>query len=323
MALDPVGPEAIALVTEKFQLFNIHSTTYQTVGSHSITADIFIPKDISPGPHPLIVRFHGGFLIISSSLFPGFFPTWTLDFALQQGAIIVSPNYRKLPESTGVEILENLARFWEWVRDELPAYLREISEGKLEVQLEKCMVVGNSAGGYLAAQSAFLKEARIKAIVAAYPMFDMRSPFFTSHYEKHPFGMPMLPSSIIDDHLAAMKPGEVVSAVTPPARLDLAVATVQWGRFGEMLGVEEVMYPIERLRKEGRFPPLFVFYGREDRAVEVEGTERFVKVLREVDAEAKVVVKVEEGDHGFDVGVGLEEPWLKEGLDFVTKEWLG
>lgn len=161
-----------------------------------------------------------------------------------------------------------------------------------------------------------------KAIIAGYGMFDMKSPWFTKHYEKHPLGHPMLPPSLVDDHLAAMKPGEVISAVSPPLRVDLALAIVQYGRYPEMLGNDKSVYPMEVLQLVKSFPPLFVYHGKDDSAVEVEQTEVLVKKFKEVLPEAKILVKFEHGEHGFDAPMGLEVPWLKEGLEFVTENWL-
>ena len=183
-----------------------------------------------------------------------------------------------------------------------------------------------SPGAYLAVQSVILEPpGSFKAVISAYGMLDMKAPWFSTHFEKHPLGRPMLPASLIDNHLAAITPGTVVSAVMPPARVDLALATVQYGRFPEMLGEDRAVYPMESLESaKDHFPPLFIYHGLEDSAVEVKQTQAFVDRLRQVSPEAKLLVRFEHGDHGFDAKVvGLEAPWLKEGLDFVRPEWLG
>lgn len=58
---------AAALNAEKFSPFHIHSTSYKSVNEHPIGVDILVPKDLKPrtDKHPLIVRFHGGFLVSS------------------------------------------------------------------------------------------------------------------------------------------------------------------------------------------------------------------------------------------------------------------
>lgn len=179
-------------------------------------------------------------------------------------------------------------------------------------------------GAYLAVQSAITQpEGTFRAIIAGYGMLDMKSPWFTTHFEKHPLSRPMLPPSFVDDHLASMKPGEIVSAVTPPLRVDLALATVQYGRYPEMLGSDKAVYPMEMLDTVKSFPPLFIYHGTDDSAVEVRQTEAFVERFASVVPGGKLLVRYERGDHGFDAPVGLGAPWLREGLDFVEGEWLG
>ena len=70
---------AAALNPEKFSPFDIHSTSYKTVNEHNIGVDVLVPKDLKLGneKHPLMVRFHGGFLVsnLSSSLTLSSFPS--------------------------------------------------------------------------------------------------------------------------------------------------------------------------------------------------------------------------------------------------------
>ena len=56
---------AAALIPDKFSPFDIHSTSYKVVNEHPIGVDILVPKDLKPEnkKRPLIVRFHGGFLV--------------------------------------------------------------------------------------------------------------------------------------------------------------------------------------------------------------------------------------------------------------------
>ena len=319
-----VNPAAVALTESKFSSFTIHNTLYYNAGepAQPITADIFIPKGVKPGPHPVVVRFHGGFLITGSSMNAAFFPAWILDYALVHSAILVSPNYVKLPESNGLDLLSNLAGFWKWLRTDLQGVVASVAGEEVSVDQSKTLIIGHSAGGYLAAQSALTQPAgSIKAVVMGYPMLDMAAPF-----GEHPFGRETLHSSIVDDHLATMQPGKVITGVPPPPmeRLDLAVAIVQHKRFPEILGKDKSLYPLGVLKEQRSFPPVFVFHGTEDRAVDVAGTRKFAEVVKDVLEGDKIMIKLMAGDHGFDSLelTTLEAPWLKEGLSLMTKEWL-
>lgn len=43
--------------------FHVYRTPYKHVGSHAIEVGILVPKDLKPGKHPLIAKFHGGGLV--------------------------------------------------------------------------------------------------------------------------------------------------------------------------------------------------------------------------------------------------------------------
>ena len=315
-----LNPTAIAQTQSKFLSFTIHSSTYHHINTHPLTTDIFIPKNLPPGPHPLIVRLHGGFLITGFSLNVAFFPSWILDLALHHSAILVSPNYVKLPESNGLEILDNLAHFWTWLRSELQPTLTSVAEKGVSVDHDKTLVIGHSAGGYLGIQSALTQPAgSIRAVIAAYAMIDMASPFGS-----HPFGRETLPVSILDDHIAAMKAGEVITGTPPPGpeRLELAIAIVQHDRFPQLMGRDRSLYPLEVVKSARTFPSLFIYHGTEDSSVDVANTKDFVAEVKKILDQDKLMVKLEPGDHGFDSTASLSTPWLKEGLDMVAKHWL-
>ena len=141
--------------------------------------------------------------------------------------------------------------------------------------------------------------------------------------------MPQLPSSIMDVHLASLTPSSIVSAADPPQRMDLMLVATQQGQFRQFLGSHVTLYPM-RMLEEGLvspkdLPPTFILHGRQDSAVPVEGTEKFVRALEARDGGmGKVLVSVVDGDHGFDNAdeVTRETDWMRSGLAFVTEVWL-
>lgn len=66
-------------------------------------------------------------------------------FAESKGAIIVSPNYRLLPEATGKDIVEDLSNFYGWMKTSLPKEVSKMSSG-VEANLSNILVAGESAG---------------------------------------------------------------------------------------------------------------------------------------------------------------------------------
>ncbi|SPJ92826.1 uncharacterized protein FTOL_13791 [Fusarium torulosum] len=97
---------------------------------------------------------HGGFLITGSSLFPAWFSKWALDFAEQHNAIIISPNYRLLPEVKGRDIIHDMANFWAWVHSGGPArHLASARGPDTKLDLSHTLLVGESAGKLILSDS--------------------------------------------------------------------------------------------------------------------------------------------------------------------------
>jgi hypothetical protein len=46
-----------------FAGFHVTTPVYKKVDGHEITLNVLIPKGVRPGKLPLIVRWHGGFLV--------------------------------------------------------------------------------------------------------------------------------------------------------------------------------------------------------------------------------------------------------------------
>lgn len=135
-------------------------------------------------------------------------------------------------------------------------------------------------------------------------------------------GFPMMPADTLDKHIAAMKPGQIVSSADPPGRFDITFGSIQQGRYVEILGTDPRLYPMEHLDTAGELPSLFIFHGEDDSGVPLESSRAFVEKLRRVKPDVQVRYTTVPGEHGFDAKVDVDTPWLKEGLDFITPLWL-
>ncbi|KAH8431064.1 alpha/beta hydrolase [Aspergillus melleus] len=176
---------------EKYAKFHIINTPYKKTpdGLCQIATDILIPRTFRDNnacdQRPVIIRIHGGFLVTGSSLYAPWFNTWILDYALQNDAIIISPNYRLLPEVTGSQILEDIHDLWSWIHDgSVDQVMQSAGYQGLALNLESILLVGESAGGYLATQIAISYPSQIRALIAAYPMLDLESTFYTKAFSK-------------------------------------------------------------------------------------------------------------------------------------------
>lgn len=146
-----------------FNGFDITRAHFESAGV-KVGVDILVPKRKSTAARPVIVRIHGGFLvspivtisatqtdkaiqITGSSLFPAWFSKWILDFADEQDAIILSPNYRLLPEVKGRDIIQDMANFWIWVQSGGPGkHLASVGQSSVAMNLAQTLLVGESAG---------------------------------------------------------------------------------------------------------------------------------------------------------------------------------
>ncbi|KAK3082289.1 hypothetical protein LTS18_007845 [Coniosporium uncinatum] len=313
----------------KLNPFDVYNATYKRIRGHEIDASILIPANLGPGNHPLIVRWHGGFLIGGSRLFMPWFPQWILDYAVSKGAVLISPDYRLMPEASGLDILSDLADFWKWVRSGLQQELYRMSDvlgwkQEVNVDTNDTLVIGESAGGYLALQSALLHpNVGIKACIAAYPVIDIKSRFFSEDYPK-----PMLifreniPVGRLEAHIANTKPGTVVTADGwPPERIDLAICAVQRGRYLDLVGTDTSLFPLENLERANGLPAIWIYHGKGDSAVPVEHSMGFTKSLRKLRPDAAVQLSLEEGEHGLDAEVSLSTSWIKDGLAIIEGYW--
>ncbi|KAF7551735.1 hypothetical protein G7Z17_g4791 [Cylindrodendrum hubeiense] len=318
---------------EIFDSFEVHRTYYKSSGVQ-IGADILIPRS-GPRPkvRPVIVRIHGGFLITGASLYPAWFSKWVLQYATAHGAVIISPDYRLLPEVKGRDILDDFKEFWAWFESGSPQqHLLSAGRSDIIIDPERHLLIGESAGGYLAIQSVLSQFTRPRAIIALYPMLDLKSEYYNTSYEKPICGVPNFPNEAVSDFLESISERPVITEANPPLRLDLALAVVQNGRLLEILGEDPDLFPLERIAApeflsggHGKplLPPSCIFHGREDSAVPVEGTLKFVEILKRVNPTTRVKLVIRPGDHGFDALSTPDDPWLNDALSYTTREWLG
>ncbi|KAL2067506.1 hypothetical protein VTL71DRAFT_1931 [Oculimacula yallundae] len=306
----------------KFGRFNVTTTPYKIVNNQEIALYVIIPKDVYTGKRPVLVHFHGGFLIAGEANYPDWTAKWSLDYTILHSAIRISANYRLLPESNGLDILSDVQDLLTWVETDLPAYLKTIGSD-ITPDYEKVAVYGESAGGYLAIQAGLKRPDLIKAVIAAYPMTYLERPWYAvASTDKSPLGAPQLPRAVLDQHIASLEPGAIFTGMFPPARMELALPVLQHGLFPQILGTDESLYPakiLEKMKGDEKVPFLFLMHGTEDTAVPCEHSVDFVRAWGEKFGNGSVLGKFESGEHGFDATATIETPWLKEGLEAVSQ----
>ncbi|KAE8453399.1 hypothetical protein EG329_010260 [Mollisiaceae sp. DMI_Dod_QoI] len=232
--------------------------------------------------------------------------------------MIVSAEYRLLPESSGSDMMDDISDFWDWIRNDLQYQISKLKSG-IEVDLLKIAVQGGSAGGTLAIQSGFYQPAGfIKAVIATYPGLATGA-----KREKPIMGAPTIPPAVLEEYLKNMKPESIVTSADPPAPMQIALSLAQQQRTIEFYGLDDKLYPMKVLEKIKDAPYMLVLHGKDDTAVMVKGSIDFAEAVGRKLGDNKIDLIIQPGEHGFDAAIALDTPWLKEGLEKATKLWLG
>ncbi|KAK8101460.1 hypothetical protein PG999_011834 [Apiospora kogelbergensis] len=256
-------------------------------------------------------------------------PARSLQLALAHDAIIVSPDYRLIPESSGEDVMSDVACFWKWLADKLPSVA--LQEGWDAVpDLARIITYGSSSGGFLAVQSALLapKTCGIRAVIS------VSAPFYTGHGSQGLVPMPRMifgawppppreAEKCIREYIRAIKPGLIRSESDPADSWDLLLSIIQQAWVPRLLDVQKNkrLDVIKLLDTLETMPPLWIIHGEEDSVVPTAGSEAFANAMREKLPEVPVHVTIRQGNHGFELGLGLEDDWVRNGCRFVEQYW--
>lgn len=160
----------------------------------------------------------------------------------------------------------------------------------------------------------------IRAVLAQYPMTNyLRRPQVSTDMDQV-----VAPSSIIDKHIASIKPDTVFSSAIPPDRMLLSFAFSVNERYLEFFGNDKKMWPVNLIEHKDYLPPTWIVHGDADTAVSIEDSRAFTEKCKELKGvEVRLVVRPHE-EHGFDIGLKEDETeWLREGLNWIQGIWLG
>ncbi|KAL2153509.1 hypothetical protein VTH82DRAFT_4664 [Thermothelomyces myriococcoides] len=310
---------------------------------------------------PVLVHFHGGCLITGAVPEPFFLVDWVRDLAYTTNAIFVSAGYRLAPETPAADILDDVVDFWRWVHNSQDGLVAAVHDQFPHVHvvpdLNRLAAVGESAGGYLALRSGLHlhHEATttttttttttgtgsgsspspssssgstpgIRAVIAQYPsMFTDLSAF-----DAVPAGGPDAAIRALVAEWAAARLASGTRRVSAPWPGDLEAT---FGALTNGLVRELVLGP----DPEGRLtlrdtlertvespPPIWIVQGDDDNLVPHPGSDEVVAKLRAARPAAEIKYTVVPGGwHGFDALNKLDDDWVKEGVEFIKRHWLG
>lgn len=268
-------------------------------------------------------------------MYEDWFADWLVTYIHENNAILIAPNYRLLPESSGPDMFEDVADFWTWMRQSLQPFLSmkksvDLFGPGIVADFDKVLVAGESAGGTLAVMSCMSTRGIIKACIATYPgMLDYESEQFHAGIgNRRPFGAALLHPSVFHDHVAAMVPGKIITSCNPPGRSKILIVQNQYGLLGPYFGDDESHYPLKLIEKvkdtkDGKVPYMLIIHGKDDSVCDLEMSELFVEKGIKNLGKGRLDLVVQPGDHGFDTELPLKTKWLREALKKPTSIWLG
>jgi len=136
------------------------TVVYKQVGPLSIKADVYHYADAKV--RPVVVWLHGGALIMGhreSVSGP------VKNFALTNGYVLASFDYRLAPEAKLPAIIEDIEDAFKWLRREGPK--------RFHLDPNRIAVTGGSAGGYLTLATGHRVEPRPRVLLAYYGYGDL------------------------------------------------------------------------------------------------------------------------------------------------------
>ncbi|TCD66610.1 hypothetical protein EIP91_001119 [Steccherinum ochraceum] len=164
----------------------VFTTPYKHVEGLPAMIDVHLPRTLhrsntSDKRLPAVVYFHGGGLTVGNRR--SWFPSWLKERMSASGVIFISADYRLLPPSTGMELLEDIEDLFRFVSQDLDAklaqYSAEFKYPSVRIDTTRIAVSGTSAGGLCAYLAALYASPRP---VAMLDMYAMGGNFFTPHY---------------------------------------------------------------------------------------------------------------------------------------------
>lgn len=128
----------------------VYRTVHQPepAGTLQLKVDVYSPPEATDNESPVLVYFHSGGLTAGSRQLNSWFPTWILDHALSLGFTFIIPDYTLLVPGNVHDLLEDVKVLTNWLHTDLNKALQ--GTGLRDVRTEDIVVVGQSAGGYLA-----------------------------------------------------------------------------------------------------------------------------------------------------------------------------
>lgn len=284
--------------------------TYKEINGCAIKADVFLPKIKRP---PILIYIHGGALISGSRKYLS--PHQTRLF-LKAGLAVIAIDYRLAPETKLPAIVTDIQDALKWAKGEATRLF--------DLDPERLVVVGGSAGGYLSLLSGTFAE-KPKAIVSWYGYGDILGDWYTT---PSPFYCQTQPAIPKEEALASV--GLKAISAGGEKRYQFYFYCRQQGIWPEAVSGYKLPEDEEKLRTfcpvgniGEDYPPTLLLHGDEDTDVPCEQSLQMSQALTQKRIFNQLII-IQGGEHGFDQDI--KNPQVKRALeamlDFIREKVL-
>jgi acetyl esterase/lipase len=276
------------------QVFEKTTVAYREIDGHPILVDVYRP----PGNEirPVIVFIHGGALILGNR--EQSVPE-VLTLAQERRYAFVSIDYRLAPETKLPGIVSDVEAAFQWLASD--------AAKRFHLDIERMIVAGGSAGGYLTLLTGYRVSPKPKALVALWPYGELNADWYAKP-SPHPMhnqmrvtreqAMKQTDGTVISDYL--QRKGET-------GKYEGAAIYVYYRQNGlwpqEVSGfsagsLAEDIAPYEPVRHITRdYPPTLLIHGTEDTDVPYQES---VKMAEQFERHGVpfILRPVERAEHG-------------------------
>ncbi len=262
--------------------------TYKSVGELEIKADVYRPD--GDAMRPVVAWYHGGALMMGSRTGV---PKQLIELSEKHGFVLVSFDYRLLPEAKLPDVIEDLKDGLNWIRSDGPELF--------QADPEKMVVAGASAGGYLSIMSGISITPPPTAIVSYWGFGDVDKEWTTTPNEAfRKMGL------ISKEDAWATIGDEVVTSTdkqSSPDRWKLFIYLKQnglWAKVASGFDPETeadklaAYSPIRHLTED--YPPILMLHGTADADVPYEKSVEMAAELKRLGTTYELIT-VENGRH--------------------------
>lgn len=271
------------------------TVVYRKVDGHEILADVYRSK--GNDVRPVIVYIHGGALIMGNREDVRH-DARILALAEQNGYALVSIDYRLAPETKLPAIISDIEAAFTWLEKE--------GVRRFYIDSERMVVVGGSAGGYLALVTGYRVNPKPQALVALYGYGELNADWYTKpnpypNYNMEKYtreeAMRQTDGTVISDGERRRGDGEYIYMYYRQNGL--------WPQ--EVSGFDPAtlaknIAPYEPVKNVTRnYPPTLLIHGTQDTDVPFEESVKMSEQF-ETHGVPYILRPIDKGEHGFDGG---------------------